>query len=71
MARNPYIRIFEAAKNGVGVRLTAEECFYLAQDDSIVQVAMIKAEGEVSDGGGYVVTREGFADIDSEPGELQ
>ncbi len=65
MAENPYIRIIKAAKRGVGVRLTAEECYYLAQDDSIVQVAARTAEGEESDGGGFVVTKAGFIDTPS------
>ena len=62
MSENPYIRIINAAKRGVGVRLTAEECYYLAQDDSIVQVATRTADGEESDGGGFVVTKSGFVD---------
>lgn len=71
MAENPYIRIIKAAKEGVGVRLTAEECYYLAQDDSIVQVAARTAVGEESNGGGFVVTKAGFVDTPSPQQNLE
>lgn len=65
MGDNPYIRIMKAAERGVGVRITAEECRYLAQDDSIVQVAAQTIVGEQCDGGGFVVTKSGFVDTPS------
>ena len=59
---NPYIRIFEAAGRGVGVRLTVDECHYLAQDSSIVAVAERTKAGDESDGGGFIVTKRGFVE---------
>jgi hypothetical protein len=60
MSENPYIRIMKAAKRGVGVRLTAEECHFLSYDSSIATVAALTEDGGESDGGGFVVTKRGF-----------
>lgn len=60
---NPYIRIIEAAKRGVGVKLTADEVYWMACDDAISQVAAQTAEGEECEGGAHKVTREGFVPL--------
>lgn len=60
MKLNPYVRIMQAAERGVGVRLTAEDVYYLAQDDAIVSVATNTLDGTAVDGGGYNVTKRGF-----------
>lgn len=49
MARNVYAAIMSAAKRGVGVRLTADECHALSLDDAI-STAAANVDYEV---GGY------------------
>lgn len=39
LARNPYIAIMVAAQTGVGVRLSADECWDMAHDDAIATYA--------------------------------
>jgi hypothetical protein len=63
MKRNPYIRIIEAAKRGVGVKLTADEVYWMACDDAIVQVATQTDEGDECISGAYKVAREGFVPL--------
>jgi hypothetical protein len=42
--KTPYQRIVEASKKGVGVRLSAEECWDMAFDDAIATRAMLDDE---------------------------
>ncbi|MEZ2132738.1 MULTISPECIES: hypothetical protein [unclassified Sinorhizobium] len=57
---NPYIRIMLAADKGVGVRLSAQEVAYLAQDSAIAKVSDNTMIGLDVDGGGFFVTKSGF-----------
>lgn len=62
--RNPYIRIIEAAKRGVGVRLTAEEVFYLSQDEAIQTAASNILVGDFVGAAHYRATLTGFEDLE-------
>lgn len=59
---NPYIRIMRAAKAGRGVRLSAREVHFLSFDSAIETAAANTSSGLPTVGGGFEVTRSGFAD---------
>jgi hypothetical protein len=63
--RNPYVRIIEAAKRGVGVKLSAEEVHYLAQDSAIETAAFNSSQGMECGGADYRVTLAGFEEKDA------
>lgn len=67
MTLSPYIRIMQAAEKGAGVRLSAEDVFYMAQDSSISQVAHNVLNGIEVDGGGFIVAKDGFYPKESQP----
>jgi hypothetical protein len=62
--RNPYIRIVEAAKRGIGVRLSADEVYYLAQDGAIETAASNIAAGDFVGAGHYRATFTGFEEVE-------
>jgi hypothetical protein len=62
--RNPYIRIMQAAEQGRGVVLSANEVYYMAQDSAIETVAANLMGGIETGMGHFRLTPEGFEDID-------